>query len=114
MKKIADRLWQEVICALFRNKCVRCGATYGISAHHMIKRRHMHTRWALMNGVALCWVCHSKAEQYETEFLNWLKVNMRCHYSWYMNNKFPVSHRFPDWEIKDVCSAMRSALKQIK
>lgn len=57
--RILDRLWG---CSIRRRyqKCVVCGSTSGLSAHHCIvrKARTFGVRWMEWNGVALCYVCH--------------------------------------------------------
>jgi 5-methylcytosine-specific restriction endonuclease McrA len=44
-------------------KCVICGKTGNLDAHHIINRKEMpNNGYSLLNGVSLCSVCHWKAE----------------------------------------------------
>ena len=59
-----DRLWRQ--CVRARDRCCRvCGRDSGkLDAHHIIKRRHMATRWDLLNGCLLCF-SHHRAEGHD-------------------------------------------------
>lgn len=52
IKKL-DKLWSKLVRENFE-KCVICGKTGKIDAHHYIGRRNRATRWYLPNGIALC------------------------------------------------------------
>lgn len=56
-QKKLDKAWS--VNVITRDKsCKKCHGRGYISAHHAFGRRHMATRWDLMNGVGLCYPCH--------------------------------------------------------
>jgi hypothetical protein len=67
LTKIADRLWSEVI----RGRdpvCVWCRRRPSRQAHHVFGRRARSTRWALDNGVGICFGCHLKGHENPLDF----------------------------------------------
>jgi hypothetical protein len=58
-----DALWSHLVKLAAGNKCVRCGDTYRLQAHHVAKRRFTATRWLIANGRCLCEFHHNKAER---------------------------------------------------
>jgi hypothetical protein len=60
LKKLLDTLWSIAIRALYGNKCIVCGKTNNLAAHHCIVRKAQSdgVRWLKFNGVPLCWDCH--------------------------------------------------------
>jgi hypothetical protein len=81
LRRECDALWSKCIAKLFKGRCARCGSA-GYHAHHLIKRRNKHTRWAIMNGIFLCITCHNIAETNPYVFEGWLKIYAEEHYSW--------------------------------
>lgn len=59
LKAQNDKLWSEIVRRR-DGKCLVCGRTDSLQAHHAIvtKRRSLATRWHLGNGVALCYHHH--------------------------------------------------------
>lgn len=113
MKKTADILWQNLIGYIWRGRCAKCGATYMCSGHHIIKRRYLHTRWSVMNGILLCATCHRMAEENKTEFLEWLKDKWPIMHNWHEENKNPPPHTFPQWELRETCQELRALVKRL-
>jgi 5-methylcytosine-specific restriction endonuclease McrA len=109
MKKTLDRIWQEIICLIWK-KCAKCGSTHNLAGHHIVKRRYLHTRWNIDNGICLCFTCHRFAEEHEEIFITWLRFHRPRSWYFWVNNKHPAIHRFPDWELKEV----HKGLKEIK
>lgn len=57
MTREADRLWSLLVRS--RGKCEAEGPHKGaLQGAHGFSRRYRHTRWALLNGFALCAACH--------------------------------------------------------
>ena len=59
--KRLDNLWSRAIHAKFKNRCIMCGATGILHAHHCIVnkgRGGFGVRWLILNGVLLCPGCH--------------------------------------------------------
>ena len=55
--KRLDNLWSKAIHAKFKNRCIMCGATGILHAHHSIVnkgRGGFGVRWLILNGVLLC------------------------------------------------------------
>jgi 5-methylcytosine-specific restriction endonuclease McrA len=59
LKLKADKLWSLYIRHR-DEKCMLCGATEDLQAHHCIVRKALGnaTRWHINNGISLCYVCH--------------------------------------------------------
>jgi len=59
LKKANDKLWSEIVRRR-DGKCLVCGTTEKLHAHHAIVRKKisLDTRWHLGNGVALCYRDH--------------------------------------------------------
>lgn len=72
VQKDCDRLWQQLIAALWSHRCARCRGTHGLAGHHIVKRRYQFTRYAATNGVLLCITCHQWAEEHPRGFMKWL------------------------------------------
>lgn len=54
-----DALWRKAI-KLRDGCCVICRSRDALEAHHsIIRRRAFATRWAMHNGLTLCWKCHA-------------------------------------------------------
>ena len=72
IRKSLDKLWSENI--RFRDKkCIHCGSTFRIAAHHIFSRRYSSVRWDLDNGVSLCYPCHIHwAHSKYEEFRDWV------------------------------------------
>ena len=59
-KKRCHDLWSKAVRARDNNRCILCGKTEGLNAHHWIVHAagSLGTRFLLGNGVALCYGCH--------------------------------------------------------
>ena len=55
-----DALWRVAV-KLRDGRCCICGAwDAALEAHHsIIRRSSIATRWAMNNGLTLCWKCHA-------------------------------------------------------
>lgn len=53
-EKALDEYWAEKVKTRDRNKCVICGKTTYLNAHHIYSRSNRSTRWKLINGITLC------------------------------------------------------------
>ena len=71
LRKKCDELWQQIIRS--RGKCEKCGNIKALNAAHIISRNNRHTRWEILNGLALCVKCHFWAHQNSLEFVEWVK-----------------------------------------
>lgn len=55
-------------------RCQKCGGNGQLSAHHAFGRRHLATRWDVMNGVALDYACHIHWAHHDTcSFAEWFR-----------------------------------------
>ena len=97
-----DILFSELIKKRAGNKCEKCGLTYGIETHHLIKRNVMPVRCAVENGVCLCSLCHGSgiSAAHSTHgnelFLNWVKYSYRNRYKWIFDHKHDSGR--VDWQ----------------
>ena len=53
IKKQLDKLWSETVRAR-DGRCVICGRTEFLNAHHIFGRTASATRWDIENGITLC------------------------------------------------------------
>jgi len=91
----ADKLWSQVIYAVFAGHCAKCKSMYGVSPHHVVKRRNKQLRHEVYNGMLHCPVCHRWAEDYPVEYLKWMEEKFPDHYAWHMDNRNrPVTMRY--------------------
>jgi hypothetical protein len=67
-----DKLWRAAVKS--KGFCAKCGCTYGLQAHHIVKRRFKVLRWDVKNGIPLCPACHEwvhntpRGKQWEIEY----------------------------------------------
>lgn len=59
LKKKCDELWSKAV-RLRDGRCLLCGKTEGLNAHHYIqsRARSLTHRHNVKNGIALCFACH--------------------------------------------------------
>jgi len=75
LTKTADLLWSEVIRA--RDPvCVWCQRRPTRQAHHIFGRRSRSTRWALDNGVGICFGCHLKGHENPLDFHDHIRARL--------------------------------------
>ena len=84
MIKNGDRIWQRLVCE--DGRCMVCGARTEIAGHHIIKRRHLRTRFNLANGAPLCVGDHEWAESAPQAFLDWLRRHQHGQWLWVMSH----------------------------
>jgi hypothetical protein len=75
-----DRAWAKLIKDKFNNKCIICGSSEKLNAHHLIPREIKKFKYDLDNGVALCPKHHRfsfelSAHQNPIAFIMWLEKN---------------------------------------
>jgi 5-methylcytosine-specific restriction endonuclease McrA len=71
MKEKLDIAWSKNVRS--KGVCERCGSTVRLNAHHIFTRSYAATRWAVSNGVCLCWRCHFYfAHHLYEEFRDWI------------------------------------------
>lgn len=76
--KKLDNLWTANIKNKDGNKCIYCGNTQRLNAHHIYSRKNLSTRWDLTNGVCLCYNHHNESSDFSAhktplEFSEFLK-----------------------------------------
>lgn len=72
-----DTLWANLVKKR-DGKCLYCGKTEGLNAHHIFSRSKRSTRWYVPNGVTLCVTHHVfsssfSAHKTPAEFVEWIK-----------------------------------------
>ena len=72
LRKEADKLASEVV-RLRDKRCLMCGATENLQAHHFIVTKGSSTkhRWNLHNLLTLCYSCHIR-KVHSTASLKWI------------------------------------------
>jgi hypothetical protein len=60
LKKALDVAWAVAVKARDGNRCLMCGKTANLHAHHWLirKARSIGIRWEVDNGATLCYYCH--------------------------------------------------------
>lgn len=58
LRNKADKLFSLIIRA--EGKCAYCGTTEGLTAAHIVGRRHYSVRWSFENALPLCWPDHHR------------------------------------------------------
>ena len=53
-----DLLWAKMVRERDR-RCLHCGNTQNLQAHHLFRRGISSTRYELKNGISLCSSCHT-------------------------------------------------------
>ena len=114
MVKTLDRIWSIVIRLMWRECCARCKSTYLCSAHHMIKRRFMITRFDPVNGILLCAECHDWAESRPLDFMAWLKIKWPMTYEWVAHTKTLPSRRIPPHELKQKAIELKALIARLE
>ena len=75
LTKMADKLWSEVIRA--RDPvCGWCHRRPTRQAHHIFGRRSRSTRWAVDNGVGICFGCHLKGHENPMDFHDHIRLRL--------------------------------------
>lgn len=74
LRKEADKLASEVVRKR-DGRCLMCGATEGLQAHHFIVTKGASTkhRWDLRNLISLCYPCHIH-KVHSTASLKWIGI----------------------------------------
>lgn len=58
------RLWSYYVRLRDRNRCVRCGDTQSLNAHHIVRRTlYPAGSFELGNGITLCRACHHEVHE---------------------------------------------------
>ncbi len=91
-RNFCDQLWALLVKLRDGNKCVICGATEYINAHHLISRRIFLTRFIVDNGISLCPKCHEydlslSAHTAPWNFDEWVKLNKIEQYKIWLENR---------------------------
>jgi hypothetical protein len=74
--------WSEAVKTRDNNKCVICGKTERLNAHHIIPRQDKRFRFDLDNGISLCSLHHQFSRENSPHknpfvFILWLSINRK-------------------------------------
>jgi hypothetical protein len=77
-KKAQDIAWSKEVKVRDGYRCVYCGSTEYLNAHHIFSRNNLTTRFDLDNGITLCAKHHTFSNEFSahktpTEFTYWLE-----------------------------------------
>jgi hypothetical protein len=91
----ADKVWKELIFIICGGKCIVCGSTEFIQAHHLIPREVLLFRHHTKNGICLCPSHHKYSfllspHKNPVRFLLWLKHNDPSRWEWLCRTFNPV------------------------
>lgn len=83
--------WAEAVKRRDSNRCVLCGMTTHLNAHHIITKRVFATRYVVDNGVTVCAGCHTFriASVHKSPWIlyEWLEQNRPAQYEWFICNR---------------------------
>lgn len=54
------KVWRKIILETYDNKCIVCGSTHYLSAHHLISAHYTPLKYHPKNGIPLCGKHHTK------------------------------------------------------
>lgn len=78
LRKECDKLWHLAVIKKYGNDCFfrndykrseNCKETATTCHHFKPKGQYGHLRYEILNGVPICWPCHTKAEQTDNSLL---------------------------------------------
>ena len=97
----ADEAWSLVVRSY--GKCIICGSTGNLQAHHLIDRSVKIFRHTLENGVCLCVSCHKynrrlSAHKGSVAFSYWLLNNRSEQFAWVSENYTKPDVDKPDYK----------------
>lgn len=75
-----DKEWAKAVKNRDNNRCVICGETERLNAHHIIVRENHETKYDIMNGLSLCPKHHFFCRQISAHnnplgLFIWLEIN---------------------------------------
>ena len=76
LDKKLDKLWTSAVLHTGCHKCLICGATEKLNAHHIVGRRNLRLRWEVFNGVVLCTLHHVFGRQSAHQNPEWMHYEM--------------------------------------
>ena len=103
-----SRHWCEDVKVRDINKCVRCGSTERVSAHHIKPWKDFpELRFDVNNGISLCGACHAKEEGFQKGSIPW-NEGKKCKTSWNKGIKISEEQRK---RLSDLRKRMPSPMK---
>ena len=96
-RNFCDDLWSFLVRNRDGNKCVICGETEYIQAHHLLSRRVFSSRWTVDNGISLCpnhheYSLETSAHTSPWHFEEWVKGNKQDQYKTWVNRRTSINH----------------------
>lgn len=80
------KLWHDVVILHAGQKCEICGGP-AQESHHITSRRHLHSAWDKLNGIAVC------IEHHDPRLVNaWLAENDPERHEYRLRQLFTVHH----------------------
>ncbi len=91
VKRKLLKLWSLTVRAKYENRCIICGSTQNINAHHLIHKAIQKYKFDINNGVALCCKHHLfdfkiSAHKGSYLFFEFLKENHKKVFEQYVKN----------------------------
>lgn len=99
LKRYCMEIWSELVKARDDHKCILCGETKYVQAHHIISRKFAPTRYDENCGVSVCSKHHAmglvSAHQTPWIIYEWLESNRPEQYAWFLANRDAVKNPPP-------------------
>ncbi len=118
----ADWAWRKLVFHYAQGKCIICGSTEFVQAHHMIPREILTSRHRLENGVMVCAKHHKynyilSAHKNPVRFYLWLMRNQPERWRWLSTEFDPVNGiELPDGHninFKEIYTQLMERLNQV-
>jgi len=109
-----DKAASELVRAINRHTCQKCGIQGRMEAAHIFGRRHARTRYDMDNLTCLCHSCHRYFTENPVFFFDWLIE--------YFGEEYIDQLRLKAWKVKKwkkgerdlIYKEMRLKLKQLE
>ena len=116
LKKYCKEAWAELVKERDGYKCVLCGSTAYINAHHIITTKCVLTRYEVDCGITLCSGCHNfritSAHVSPWILYEWLRTNRPKQYRWFLKHREAVRDEQPKLLTDDYKRILANLLKK--
>jgi hypothetical protein len=91
LKRYCKEIWAEFVKVRDGRRCVLCGETKYLNAHHIITFKCVHTRHKTQVGISVCSKCHKLGivSAHGTPWIlyEWLQKNRPEQWKWFLDNR---------------------------
>lgn len=103
IKRYCSEIWAELVRIKDGYRCVLCGETAHLNAHHLISRKYLPAIYVINNGITLCVNEHKwgilSAHNCPLPLYLWLEKNRKEQYDWFLQEIENVKEKQKPYEI---------------